>query len=221
MLNPNVLTDKGLGLWKTMNFGMMNANRQTMSFFGSRGRGLLIMRILRVLLPALALAIFAASAWGDGLPDPTIVVQPGRGSEATDAGASAADPIFVTDGSITDWLLDSSAYENNTASNDINSNVLFVEVTPAAGESEATFLAEVFNCATDPPTTTSCGFVAAQGISGESLVYPAVEVAFAGPFYYGEDITISVPEPRTALLLFVGLAFLVAFGLKKRQAILA
>jgi hypothetical protein len=200
---------------------MMNAAHQAMSFFGSGGRGLLTMSILKVLLPTLALAMFTASAWGDGVPDPTVRVQQGNGSTPTDAGASAADPIFVTDQSITNWLLDSSAYENNTATNDTNSNELFVEVIPAEGESAATFLSEVFNCATDPPTTTSCGFVAAQGISGESLVYPAVEVEFSGPFYYGEDITISVPEPRTALLLFVGLVLLVAFGLKKRQAILA
>jgi archaellin len=182
------------------------------------------MRILKVLLLTLTLALFAAPAWGDGAPDPTIYVQPGHGSTPTDAGASASDPIFVTDNSITDWLLDSSAYANNTSTDDTNTNELFVEVIPGAGESEATFLAEVFNCVTDPPTTTACGFVAAQGTNGEGgIVYPAVEAVFEGPFYQGEDITISVtPEPGTALLLFVGVAvFLAYYGLRKRQAILA
>jgi hypothetical protein len=42
VLDANVLTGKGLGLWKTMNSGMMNAGYQAMSFFGSGGEDYLL-----------------------------------------------------------------------------------------------------------------------------------------------------------------------------------
>lgn len=195
------------------------------------------MRVPKVLLLGMALAFFSASAWGDGATDPTIKMGAGGGSGATMDGATAADPIFVTDASGTsDWYLD-----NPTIAAD---GEVFVEVIPYEGESLATFLAETWTCEAEPPTTTSCGFLPglqgllssadAQGftyVAGCSslsptgapvtVACPAVEVEFMGPFTVGEDVSIDVPEPRTILLLFFGLSVAFVLGFKKRQTLLA
>jgi len=168
------------------------------------------MRIFKILILALTLAFLSTPAWGDGAsPDPTIVVQPGHGSTDTETGEAQSDPLVVLDGSgVTDWILQNPVIAAN--------GELFVEVVAYPGENLSYFNTEQWQCASDPPTTTSCFFVQTMGSNTDGY-----EFVFYGPFTENEDIGISVPEPGTVLLLFVGLALLFAFGLKKRQAILA
>ena len=193
-----------------------------------RGGGLL-MRAFKVLLLVLTLAIFTASVRADGIPDPTVTVQPSGKSTPTTDGGSAADPIFVTDGSgTTNWYLDSPTVAAD--------GLLYVEIIPYEGENIGTFLAEAWNCSIDPPTTTACGIVPSpQGLLSNAVLQgftyigdcttpysdptacPAVEAVFSGPFTYNEDIGISVPEPRSVLLLLIGFPVVLAFGVKKRN----
>lgn len=177
------------------------------------------MRALKLAMLATSLALFSSSAWADGAPpDPTVKVQPGTGSTATTDGGTAADPIFVADGSgISDWLLNSTTVASD--------GELFVEVVPYVGENLAYFDSELWTCASDPPTTTSCAFVNAQGTAnstlgvtgGELISGYGIEVVFFGPFTVGEDVGISVPEPCSGLLLLIGLGMVFAFGLRKKQ----
>ena len=165
------------------------------------------MRILKVLLPTLALALLSASAWGDGAPDPTITIQKASGSTATETGEAQTDPLMVLDASgTTDWLLN-----NPTIAED---GALYVEVIPYTGENLAYFNTEVWQCAFSPPTTTGCGFVMTMGS------VPGYEFVFYGPFTVGEDIGISVPEPNALFLLIFGLGVFLAYGFRKRLAIL-
>lgn len=183
------------------------------------------MRAFKVLLLTATIAFFAASAWADGV-DPSIKIIPGGGSTATTAGLTAADPIFVYDGSgVTDWLLDNTSLPTLSPGESLSSlpsSEVYVEIIPYPGENLAYFESELWNCVTDPPITTACGALPGpQGILDEELVTPAIEFGFIGPFYQGEDIGISVPEPSTVLLLLVGLPIVFAFGFKKRQVTLA
>lgn len=195
------------------------------------------MRIVKVLLLVLALAFLSAPAWGDGAPpDPRIILAGGGGSISTSAGGTAADPIFVTDYSVTDFLLTGPS---GTLPGALLYTALYVEVVSNLSETNSQFAAEDFTCTAVPPTSTSCGFVSPQGLfgyipegfsnvtsctsfSGPAIACPAVEAVFYGNFTDGEDIRISVvPEPATMLLVFVGLAVFFVFGFKKRRTILA
>lgn len=202
------------------------------------------MRAFKVLLLTLTLAFFAVSAWGDGATDPNVKLEGGGGSQPTTAGLTATDPIFVTDGSgdnafqLTNTSLPTLSPGEPLSS--VSVSDLFVEVIPYFGENLDFFASEGWTCEAVPPTATSCSFpttaglyssAAAQGFgsnvdectayNGAILACPAVEVEFVGPFYYGEHIIISVPEPGTVLLLLVGLPIVFAFGFKKRQTLLA
>lgn len=179
------------------------------------------MRVLYLVMLAMALALFSTSAWGDGAPpDPTVRVQPGSGSTPTTDGGTAADPIFVAAGSgISDWLLDSATVASD--------GELFVEVVPSVGADLTFFNSEFWQCAADPPTTTACYEVNAQGTAngtlgitnGELIPGYGLEFVFIGPFTQGEDVGISVPEPRSAVLLLIGLVILFAFRPEKKRSI--
>ena len=193
------------------------------------------MRILKALVLALTLAFLSAPAWGDSAPpDPSIILAGGGGSQPTTAGGSAADPIFVTDYSVTDFRLTDPALESAPYT------TLYVEVVSNLSETNSQFATEGFTCVAVPPTSTGCGFMTPQGLfnnipdglssnvtsctdySGAIIACPAVEAEFYGTFTYDEDIRISVvPEPATMLLLLVGLAFFFTFAFKKRRTILA
>ena len=195
------------------------------------------MRILKALVLALTLAFLSAPAWGDSAPpDPNIIMAGGGGSQDTTAGGSAADPIFVTDYSVTDFRLTGPP---DTLPGTLLYTALYVEVVSNLSETNSQFAAEDFTCTAVPPTSTSCGFISPQGLfsyipegfsnvasctdySGATIACPAVEAVFYGAFTDDEDIRISVvPEPATMLLLLVGLAFFFAFAFKKRRTILA
>jgi len=188
------------------------------------------MKVGKVLLLVLGLAMFSMAARADGFNDPVIRLGPSGASTHTMDGATASDPIFVTDGSHTDWFLDNDLIATN--------GVVFFEVLPAAGESLSYFLNEGFSCQPVAPVADGCSFLAGlqgllsnaiaqgfgdialscsgYGVEGQiTVACPAVEVAFTGPFTVGEDVHLDVPEPSALLLLLFGLPL--ALGLLSRK----
>lgn len=157
----------------------------------------------------LALIGFTAStAMADGV-DPTVIIRKGCCSILTTSGGSDANPLIITDGSITDFLLAPGFAPTST---------LYVRVIPFEGEDFTFFENELWNCASGFLNVTCLSAVVPFG-----LETPAVEFAFLGPqgfFAPGLDLGVSAtatPEPGTILLLLVGMICLIAFVGKRRS----
>jgi PEP-CTERM motif len=189
------------------------------------------------LLVAASVVIAAPGAKADGVQDPNITIGSGKGSIPTTAGGSDLDPIQTTD-------------ENNgvvfcygvlsggtcVAGDDLPAlSAVYVEVTAYAGEDPTFFQSESWTC-TPGAGATSCGTApvcnsaqsGAMGCPDPSI--SAFEFVFFAKdgqgnnvdfFQPGEEITVYTPEPGALLLLLMGIGAVVAFGLRRRQGLLA
>jgi hypothetical protein len=170
-----------------------------------------------LILMGLAVGVSSTVARADDVPnDPTVTIH--RCNAPCDLGSfsstSQSDPLVVTDADTTSNFV-------YTGTNPIG--IMYVEIVPQEGESDAFFESEDFSCV--PGLAASCFSSSPAG------PLPAVEFKFEGPVVDGViqsflnpgDIVgvVVAPEPGTMLLLLSGLVSLFAFGLRRRSVSVA
>jgi hypothetical protein len=185
------------------------------------------MKYGKILVAALVVVLFSASAWADqiGAPDPTVILKKGGGSPTTNWGYDRYHPIYIIAG-VTDFKISWSG------------TYLYIELVPAlvnfgqpaevSEEVADAFTDETYNCQIDPSlgAGASCSsFSYAKGLNNNNNPYsgtyfPGFEVQFVGNFIAGEDLqtVVAVPEPNSLLLLLFGMLAATAL-LVKRQAL--